>query len=270
MKSTLYEILHIGEKASLEEITTAYQSQKSRLMDAGDEDSKNKLTLVQHAFEMLSDQSQRARYDQRLKALATPGNIIFQESAGSRNEGLSGVTKLLALLVIAAVSYVAYQKIYKVAQPNIEIKNGSPVIQVEEQKLPEALPSNERFSQQIETQPANTESFKPPDVPPVSAPLTQQVESQTPISAVPLPQPAMQTKSSDVNDINSVPLPNPTNQRRAYYDFLSKKNPRAFLICTDNSVMIFNGNTNFINQKIAEMSNRCSPYAIDDAVVWKP
>jgi curved DNA-binding protein CbpA len=279
MKSTLYEILHIGDKASLEEVTTAYQSQKSLLMDAGDEDSKNKLTLVQHAFEMLSDQSQRTRYDQRLKALATPDNTAFQTSAASSGAGMSGFTKLLALLVVAAIAYFAYQKFHKVPQVNGAPGNGSPVLQREAPPSPEAPPDNASMPipRQAETQAAPAETINSPVMPtvptpapaPVSTSPAQPVESP-PLSAAPVPQQTMQTRSGDVNDINSVPLPNPTTQRRAYYDFLSKRNPRAFVICTDGSVLIFSGEMKFINQKITEMSGRCSPYAIDDAVVWKP
>jgi hypothetical protein len=73
---------------------------------------------------------------------------------------------------------------------------------------------------------------------------------------------------SGINDINAVPLPVPDKQRRGYEKFLSSPKPRAFLICTDRSVVSFTGQEQFIKKKIAEMAPGCRPYAIDDSVVW--
>jgi hypothetical protein len=73
---------------------------------------------------------------------------------------------------------------------------------------------------------------------------------------------------SDINNVNAVPLPVPEKQRGAYLSFLTRHNPRAFVICTDGRVMSFNGNSKFIDQKLSSLPGGCAPYAINDAVVW--
>jgi hypothetical protein len=103
---------------------------------------------------------------------------------------------------------------------------------------------------------------------PSSEPTSQQSASQ-PEAQLPAAAPPQLTTSADINDVNAVPLPNPA-QRRAYYDFLSKRNPRAFLICNDDTVKVVAGGLTFVNNQIAEVTGRCTPYAIDDTVVWTP
>ncbi|MBI5891012.1 MAG: DUF4124 domain-containing protein [Nitrosomonadales bacterium] len=76
------------------------------------------------------------------------------------------------------------------------------------------------------------------------------------------------TTIADIRNVDAVPLPVPANQRGAYEAFLTKQNPRAFLICKDRSVMTLFGKGNFVRNKLASLAERCAPYAIDDEVVW--
>lgn len=161
----------------------------------------------------------------------------------------STFSKLFTVLVAVGVGYMIYQK--TAASP--------PAIQPDSSKSPKA-------SQMAGTSPT------PPIAVPSSEIVPQQPGSQPqeqPPAATSLPrQPEPQTKTADVNDVGAVPLPNPNTQRRAYFDFLAKRNPRAFVICNDGSVKAMAGGSEFISKQLAEGKDRCTPYAIDDAVVW--
>jgi hypothetical protein len=76
------------------------------------------------------------------------------------------------------------------------------------------------------------------------------------------------TSQSGINNVNAVPLPAPDKQRGAYESFLSKPNPRAFVICKDGRVMSFVGKGGFVDKQLAALPEGCAPYAINDAVVW--
>jgi len=272
MKSTLYSILQIGEKASQEEIATAYQLRKSRLIDAGDQDAKNELMFMQHALEVLSDQGLRAKYDLHLKDAVASENIVIEEPVTAAGRGVSGTTKVLLVLLIALLAYLAYPRLYPASQSSHPIKGESPASQLENSPPPAAAPATAPAAQQPEAQAPGPvpaiESAPPPAVTPATEAPAQAAAPPTTIPVAPLPPPAVPAKIVDINDANIVPLPNPTTQRRAYLEFLSKRSPRAFVICKNNSVMTFNGDSDFVNKKLAEVSNRCTPYAIDDAVVW--
>ena len=57
-------------------------------------------------------------------------------------------------------------------------------------------------------------------------------------------------------------------QRPGYDRHLSHPNPKAFIICADGQVLSIFGKANFIQQKLASLPAGCTPYSIDDAVVW--
>ncbi len=161
----------------------------------------------------------------------------------------STFSKLLAVLMAVGLGYMIYQKT-SARPPPVQLDSAkSPQGSLMTESAPMAsivVPSSETTSQQSGSQP----------------------EEQPPAAASSPRQPELQTNTADVNNINAVPLPNLTTQRRAYYDFLSKRNPRAFLICNDNSVKVVAGGLTYVNNQIAEVTGRCAPYAIDDAVVW--
>ena len=57
-------------------------------------------------------------------------------------------------------------------------------------------------------------------------------------------------------------------QHPAYDKHLSQPNPKAFIICDDKRVMSFVGKGNFVQKQLASLDAGCSPYSIDDNVVW--
>jgi hypothetical protein len=57
-------------------------------------------------------------------------------------------------------------------------------------------------------------------------------------------------------------------QRPGYERHLSQANPKAFIICADGQVMSIVGKADFVQQKLDLLSAGCSPYSIDDAIVW--
>ncbi len=260
MKSTLYGILQIGEKASQEEIAAAYHVRKNHLANAGDQESQNESTLVQQAFEILSDQNQRARYDRRLSAEAAAD---VREPIAMDEAGHGGLGKWLLLLVIVVAAYMAYQKLY-VGRHASGTATPAAQIDVTSTAVHDSEPSPQQSPAQA--QPAPADDTKPS----AAAPATE--SSPQPPSPVPAPpQPIyLPARPADINDIDLVPFPNPTTQRKSYVEFLSIKSSRAFLICSDNSVMVVQGNTGFVGQRLAQLRDRCTPYAIDDAVVWVP
>ncbi len=74
--------------------------------------------------------------------------------------------------------------------------------------------------------------------------------------------------NSSGSKIDAVPLPAPDKQRGAYEAHQSKPNPKAFVICTDGRVMSLVGKSEFVRQRLASLDAGCSPYSIDDSVVW--
>lgn len=161
------------------------------------------------------------------------------------------LSKLSTLLMAIVVGYVAYQKIF--AAP--------PVVQLDVRNTPK--------TSVVADSPA-APKIVVPDSGSGSQRSGSQPQEQAPISAPSLQPPEPQPRSADVNDVYAVPLPNPTTQRRAYFDFLAKRHPRAFLICKDESVQVLTGGSEFIRKRLAEAKDQCAPYAIDDAVVWTP
>lgn len=70
------------------------------------------------------------------------------------------------------------------------------------------------------------------------------------------------------NSASTAQVPISDKQRGSYDAFLSKPNPKAFVICSDGSAIAFNGKGDFVQQKLASLPSGCTPYAIDDTVVW--
>jgi hypothetical protein len=57
-------------------------------------------------------------------------------------------------------------------------------------------------------------------------------------------------------------------QHPAYDSHLSKPNPKAFVICDDGRAMSFFGKGDFVQKQLDKLPAGCSPYSIDDAIVW--
>ncbi|MDO8989008.1 MAG: hypothetical protein Q7U91_05180 [Sideroxyarcus sp.] len=57
-------------------------------------------------------------------------------------------------------------------------------------------------------------------------------------------------------------------QRQGYERHLSRANPKAFIICADKRAMSFYGQASYVQKQLASLPAGCSPYSIDDAVVW--
>lgn len=57
-------------------------------------------------------------------------------------------------------------------------------------------------------------------------------------------------------------------QRPSYETHLSRAKPKAFIICDDRRVMSFFGQAGFIQKQLASLPAGCSPYSIDDDIVW--
>jgi hypothetical protein len=142
MKKTLYDILHVTTKASPELIEVAYQARKAILKDATDHESKNELTFVQQAFEILSDQKQRAKYDQDLDSKASNDNsAIYNLNVTVKENNHSGTITFLVLATIAIGCFVAYQYFIKEnKKTGASVQATSP--QKENPKLPPNVPDD--------------------------------------------------------------------------------------------------------------------------------
>ncbi len=79
---------------------------------------------------------------------------------------------------------------------------------------------------------------------------------------------SQQSSQSDSSNVDAVPLPAPDKQRGAYEAFLSRPNPKAFVICNDGRVISFVGKSDFVDQKLATLDAGCSPYSVNGNVVW--
>ncbi len=245
MKKTLYDYLELDNKASVEEIGAAYQAKRSRLIDATDQESQNELKFVQQAYTVLSDQKQRAKYDQSLASMESADKSIIYYSNNAPGSGRHPLVTLIFLSVIAFAGYEVYQQYF----PGHRIDDAH----AQENSAPaegSGSPANTTAPGSV-TEPANAVA---------QIPDPAHVEQQQPAA-----QPSV---SSDITDVNAVPIPNPETQRGAYVSFLSLPSPRAFVICHDRRVMTFRGSKLFVQNKLATLPIGCSPYAVDDAVVW--
>ncbi len=67
MKKSLYDILHVSQSADQDVMAITYQFLLNKHLSNENEDSKNQIKFIQHAYKVLSDPNQRRMYDQRLK-----------------------------------------------------------------------------------------------------------------------------------------------------------------------------------------------------------
>jgi curved DNA-binding protein CbpA len=244
MKKTLYDVLQVSEKASLENIEAAYQALKVKFKNAVDHESQNEFKLVQQAYIVLSDQKQRDKYDQGLKLQIAQNNApvyYSDEPAGS-----SWTTKFILLIAIATTGYFAYQHFNK---PNTNADSGN-------QDTPAQLDADK--SAVSTTNPAVQ----------AEAPVVSPTNEPAP------PQPIASNNTEDwppsgfaqINDVNAVPITAP--QRKAYLSFLSHSNPRSFVICNDGRAITTFGDIDAIKKRLAALPAECKPYAVNDSVVW--
>lgn len=243
MKKTLYEILQVSNKASHEQIESAYQLQNEKLKNSGDHESQNEMKLVRLAFSTLSNHEQRAKYDQSLDLQTSKESALVYYTDESARFSTHPATKLFFMATIAIVCYMGYQHFVL----------GAKKIDASAQEVPKQ-PDNP-------TPQVNTIVPQNPIVPVNVVSQTAEPNQQQP--AV-LQQPAL----PNVNDIDAVPLPNRITQRKAYEGFLAMPTPRAFVICTNGSVTTFQGPGAFVGNKITALPQDCSAYAVNNDVVW--
>lgn len=76
------------------------------------------------------------------------------------------------------------------------------------------------------------------------------------------------TGFAQINDVAAVPYLTDRG-RIGYREFLTHPTPRAFVICTDGSFTTIYGGL-FVSREIRKrVAVGCSPYVVNDAVVWK-
>ena len=242
MPNTLYSILGLDDTASLEDITQAYQVRKQKLEHDMDPDSQNELKLAQQAHSVLSNPTQRRKYDQSLKERIARNNAVIYHSDETRHGSGGTLIKFLVLSALAFSGYLAYHHyIHEQAQANAHTGSS--------QTIPlDAADSNNSH------EPVQLSS--PAQQPPAESPPPQQALTQ------------QQASTPDISDIDAVPIPAPATQRRAYVSFLSQPSPRAFIICSDSRVMTFAGSKAFVQTKLSSLPDGCKPYAVDSRVVW--
>ena len=248
MKKTLYDYLGLDTKASVEEVEAGYQFQKARLINAADQDSQNELKFVRQAFTVLSDQKQRIKYDLSLESIKSQNEPVIYYA--NEVPGSSHVLMKLAILsILAFAGYEGYQHYF----PG---HNNADANTMEVSALPasKAIPETSSVPSNAATKP--NETNQPAVIQQAAEPAPQ--------------QPAVQeTSTSDINDVSAVPIPVTEKQIGAYKSFLALSNPRAFVICSNGSVMTLKGNETFVQNKLATLPQGCAPYAVNDDVVWK-
>ncbi len=244
MRSTLYEVLGVSEEASREEIAVAYQVRHDALHAASGPDSQADLKLLQEAHAILSDPVERMKYDQRLKAEAARNNraVYYEEASG----GSGWLVKAFLLVALAAGGYFAYSHyVHGKAQAPADGAAASAEPQVDPvEKAADAKATILGDEDQAFAGVARRSAAPPP--PPA-----------------PAPAPAI-----NINDIDAVPLPVPATQRVAYQSFLAHSPPRAFVICNDGTVTTIFGGQGYVEKQLAALRGTCTPYAVNDDVVW--
>lgn len=268
MKSTVYDILRVGEKASSDEISAAYQERRLQLVNVGDQESQNELKLVQHAFEILSDKNQRTRYDQRQYS---QGNAGKDQSMLSTNMGNSGIAWLFIIAILIGAGCFFYQKVLSSKQPSNSEKRVSQV-QIEPPAPPaaEPQPQPQQTAQQTETRLEEkspvAESVSLPQIVDSAAPVPPSSPAQE-SSMANQPQSVTLTKAININDVGAVPYLTDGGRAR-YREFLALPSPRAFIVCQDRTFSITHGKGT--HAEIAKgQKEGCELYALDNEVVWK-
>ncbi len=230
MRSTLYDVLGISDKASANEISAAYRLKEEDLNNASDPEAQSQLKLVHEAYAILSDPDRRSKYDQGLKVeAAKSNNIIYYENA----RGGSGfLVKLLLLIALAAGGYFLYTHY---AHGNAAAHAASK---------------------------GDAASGAPIDAPATVLGTEEQAFAGVERRAKDAPVP-------DINDIEAVPLSAPGAQRPLYQSFLAHSPPRAFIICNDGSARSVAGSQAYVDRQLASRGAGCVPYAVNDSVVWR-
>ena len=131
MPNTLYSILGLDDDATLEDITRAYQVRKQKLEHDMDPDSQNEMKLAQQAFSILSNPTQREKYDQELKERAARDNTVIYHTSETGQEGSGKAVRLLLLFAAIAIGYLAYQhystgQVHAVAHASVSQTNTAP------------------------------------------------------------------------------------------------------------------------------------------------
>lgn len=237
--NTLYAILGIDDKASSDNIASAYEMHMTRLKHAGDHDSRNEKKLIRHAFEVLSDSEQRKKYDQRLKTEAMLSNTVIYYSNETRHGG-GGMRWLLAAFVLAITAYLASQHYFP--DSSVTVAN---VAQASGNSDPDKEPMD------VVIREAGTGFVPAGDAQGLQSALVR----QSPVQAA-------------GNNINVVPAMLAASQRHAYLFFLSQHGPRAFVICGDGKVLTFLGSEHFVARRLSVLPDGCRPYAVNNVVVW--
>ena len=109
-----------------------------------------------------------------------------------------------------------------------------------------------------------TYSEKPCPEGATAGPLRVIPASGDPISKAPTTE--LPTKTDEVAGKPYPPITD--KQRPAYEKHMSKPNPKAFVICNDKRVISLVGKGNFVQKQLASLEAGCTPYSIDDTVVW--
>jgi DnaJ-class molecular chaperone len=124
MPNTLYSILGLDDDATLDDITRAYQVRKQKLEHDMDPDSQNELKLAQQAFSILSNPTQREKYDLELKERAARDSAAIYHMNDARQAGGRKVVRLLLLFAVLLVGYLAYQH-YSTGQAHAVVQAGA-------------------------------------------------------------------------------------------------------------------------------------------------
>ena len=78
------------------------------------------------------------------------------------------------------------------------------------------------------------------------------------------------TDYAAINDVSAIPLINDKG-KDSYGDFLTKEMPRVFVIATNGSSLLMNGGYDPLDRAYSVCKQKgwsCTPYAVDDKVVW--
>jgi hypothetical protein len=107
MMRTLYQLLGTRPDATRQEIEVAYGAAVRRLKpqaDAGRPEALNQLRELREAYQILSDQRQRARYDRWMKPLEGTVGPPPQEAEGNDRVGLAVIIALVLIAIGAMLT----------------------------------------------------------------------------------------------------------------------------------------------------------------------
>lgn len=118
MEKSLYEILGISKNASKEEITKTYKKLKFKYAEEDeDNDVKKKMSIIENAYEILSDENKRAKYDEFLREKENNKKIIEENIRSINNsdfeESINNAFELSDELELPQVEEVSKEEIAK-------------------------------------------------------------------------------------------------------------------------------------------------------------